>query len=242
MSSSTFGRSRRADRHNQKKKAMPPATDLTEERRILDPIDRNSEILFGLFMVLSFTGTLSVTSAGRDDVRTMLVAAIACNAAWGFVDGMMYVLRNLVERGRQALIVRSVRAADRPEDAHRLIAHALGPSAAALGAGEFERVRQWVVAQPAPDTHRARLTRRDLLGAAGIFVLVFASTFPVVLPYLFITELQTAHRLSGAIAIALLFLCGHRWGHYAGLKPWRTGLVMVLMGALIMAVIIALGG
>ena len=76
--------------------------------RILDPIDRYSEILFGLFMVLTFTGTLSVASAGKEDVRTMLVAAIGCNAAWGFVDGVMYVLRNLVTRGRQAVLRRAV--------------------------------------------------------------------------------------------------------------------------------------
>lgn len=48
---------------------------------LLDPIDRNAEILFGLFMVLTFTGTLSVASAGREEVRTMLLAAIGCNTA-----------------------------------------------------------------------------------------------------------------------------------------------------------------
>ena len=37
------------------------------------------EVLFGLFMVLTFTGTLSVATAGREDVRVMLVAAIGCN-------------------------------------------------------------------------------------------------------------------------------------------------------------------
>ena len=74
----------------------------TSDGRILDPIDRISEVLFGLFMVLTFTGTLSVASAGREDVRTMLIAAIGCNTAWGFVDAMMYVLRTLVERSRRA--------------------------------------------------------------------------------------------------------------------------------------------
>jgi len=223
--------------------AMTQPLALAEDGRILDPIDRNSEILFGLFMVLSFTGTLSVATAGRADVRTMMIAAIGCNAAWGFVDGMMYVLRNLVERGRQTALARTVRGAARTEDAHRLIAHALGPASAAFGAAELERARQWIVAQPLPrTTDRVRLTKHDLLGAVGIFALVFASTFPVVLPYFFIAELQTAHRLSMGIAIALLFLCGHGWGRYAGLGPWRTGFVMVVMGAVIMAVIIALGG
>jgi len=49
--------------------------------RVLDPVERISEILFGLFLVLTFTGTLSVASAGRDEVQTMLVAAIGCNIA-----------------------------------------------------------------------------------------------------------------------------------------------------------------
>lgn len=57
---------------------MKPAGDNTQPWRVLDPVDRISELLFGLFMVLTFTGTLSVASAGREDLRTMLVAAIGC--------------------------------------------------------------------------------------------------------------------------------------------------------------------
>jgi hypothetical protein len=43
------------------------ATALAEDgtSRVLDPIDRVSEVLFGLFMVLTFTGTLSVLDSGR---------------------------------------------------------------------------------------------------------------------------------------------------------------------------------
>ncbi len=210
--------------------------------RVLDPVDRNSEILFGLFMVLTFTGTLSVASAGRDEVRDMLVAAIGCNIAWGFVDGVMYVLRNLVVRGRKARLVRDVRAASRPERVHRLIADEMGPLSGAIGPPELERVRQWIVAQPAQDAPVNRVTGQDLRGAAGVFMLVFASTFPVVLPFVFIADVGTAKRVSAAIAIAMLFLCGYGWGKHAGLKPWRAGLVMVLLGLVVEAVVIALGG
>ena len=67
---------------------VPPAEALGGTGgRLLDPIDRNSEILFGLFMVLTFTGTLSVATAVRQDVRTMLIAAIGCNAAWSHCAG-----------------------------------------------------------------------------------------------------------------------------------------------------------
>jgi hypothetical protein len=218
--------------------------DLAPESRgrILDPIDRTSEILFGLFMVLTFTGTLSVATAGREDVKLMLIAAIGCNVAWGFVDGVMYVLRSMVVRARQATLARAVHAAPRPEDAHRLIAGEIGPLAAGLDAPALERLRRWIVGQPLPPAGRVRMTGQDLRAAVAVFLLVFASTFPVVLPFVFIAELQLAMRVSAAIAITMLFLCGYGWGRYGGLSPWRSGLIMVLLGVAVEVVVIALGG
>jgi hypothetical protein len=210
--------------------------------RVLDPVDRNSELLFGLFMVLSFTGTLSVATAGREDVRTMLIAAIGCNAAWGFVDGMMYVLRNLVGRGRDAAFVRSVRDAADPARGRALVAGELGRLAPALDDAALERVRQWLQALAPSLPERPRLQRRDLLGALAVFLLVFLSTFPVVLPFVFIADLRTAMRVSGAIALAMLFVCGWNWGHYAGSSPLRAGTTMMLLGVAIEGVVIALGG
>jgi hypothetical protein len=209
---------------------------------VLDPIDRVSEVLFGLFMVLTFTGTLSVLDSGRDEVRSMLVAAIGCNLAWGFVDGVMYVLRNLVARGRAARLLRSVRSASDPGFAHRLIGQEIGGLSSALDAADLERVRRWVVEQPADAGPVARITALDLRGAVGVFLLVFLSTFPVVLPFVFIADPGIAKRVSAAVAIIMLFLCGYTWGRYADFKPWRTGLVMVLLGLGIEAIVIALGG
>jgi VIT1/CCC1 family predicted Fe2+/Mn2+ transporter len=215
---------------------------INDSARVLDPIDRISEVLFGLFMVLTFTGTLSVLDSGREEVRSMLVAAIGCNIAWGFVDGVMYVLRNLVARGRKARLARAVRAASRPEQAHRLIGGEIGGLAGALGTAELERLRQWIVTQPDQSLPVVRVTALDLRGAVAVFLLVFLSTFPVVLPFVFIADPATAKRVSAAVAIAMLFLCGHAWGRYAGLNPWRTGLVMVVLGLIVEAVVIALGG
>jgi VIT1/CCC1 family predicted Fe2+/Mn2+ transporter len=210
--------------------------------QVLDPIDRNSEILFGLFMVLTFTGTLSVATAGRDDVHTMLLAAIGCNIAWGFVDGVMYVLRSLVKRARRATLLRAVQSAARPEDAHRLIAAELTPLAAGLGTSGLEFVRQWLLGQPVNEAAPVRLTSRELRGAVGVFLLVVAATFPPVLPFVFMSDLRAAMRVSAVVAIVMLYLCGHNWGRYAGVRPVAVGLAMVLLGATIKAVVIALGG
>ena len=49
--------------------------------RILEPMDRISEVLFGLIMALTFTLTLGVVTADTIQVRTMLLGALGCNLA-----------------------------------------------------------------------------------------------------------------------------------------------------------------
>jgi VIT1/CCC1 family predicted Fe2+/Mn2+ transporter len=209
---------------------------------LLDPIDRNAEVLFGLFMVMTFTGTLSVATAGREEVRTMLVAAIGCNAAWGLVDGVMYVLRSLVTRGRKAALVREVRASASPAAGQALIAAELGVLATPMNAQHLEHLRQWVLQLPAQAAAPPRLQLRELQAACGVFLLVFLSTFPVVLPFIFVDELRLAMRLSSLIAISMMFLCGYAWGRHAGVNAWGAGLAMMLLGALLETAVMLLGG
>src|SRR5687768_9376760 len=66
---------------------------------VLSPVDRISEVLFGLIMVLTFTGAISVGSDGREEIRSLLWAALGCNVAWGLVDAIMYLMNVLFERG-----------------------------------------------------------------------------------------------------------------------------------------------
>ena len=70
-----------------------------KEGAVLNPVDRISEVLFGLIMVLTFTGTISVATDGRQEIRELLWAALGCNLAWGFVDAIMYLMNVLLERG-----------------------------------------------------------------------------------------------------------------------------------------------
>ena len=87
-----------------------------------------------------------------------------------------------------------------------------------------------------------RASRDDLRGALGVFLLVFGSTFPVLPPFIFMSELHAATRVSGAVASGMLFVCGYAWGRHAGGWPWRTGIAMVVTGTIIRSVVIALGG
>ena len=58
---------------------------------VLSPVDRISEMLFGLLMALTFTGAVSVAESGKAEIRTMFLAALGCNLAWGLVDAIMYL-------------------------------------------------------------------------------------------------------------------------------------------------------
>src|SRR5512139_2930861 len=91
-------------------------------KHVLDPSDRISEVLFGLIMVLTFTGSLSVAEAGREDIRTMLIGALGCNIAWGIIDGVLYLMGCLAEKGRDLQTFRAIRKTSDPQKAQRLLA------------------------------------------------------------------------------------------------------------------------
>ncbi len=167
--------------------------------RVLDPVARASEILFGVIMALTFTGTLSAATAARDEVRTLLVAMIGCNLAWGLVDGVMFLMQSMTERSAGLLTT----------------------------AGDYRPME---------------LTKEDWLGALAVFLLVFLSTFPLVIPFLVFRNVRLALRVSNAIALVMLFLAGYEVAKHAGYHPWRAGLTMVLLGLVLVGVTIALGG
>ena len=76
--------------------------------RILEPVERLSEILFGLIMALTIIGAVSVATADRFQIRTMVIAALGCNVAWGIIDAGMYLMTRLGECGRNALAMKAV--------------------------------------------------------------------------------------------------------------------------------------
>jgi len=210
--------------------------------RVLEPSDRISEVLFGLIMVLTFTGSLSVAEVGREDVRTMLVGALGCNLAWGIIDAVFYLMGSLAEKGRDLAIFRAVRATEDTREAQRLIAEALPPViASVVRPPELDAMHQRLRQLPEPPGP-ARLSGTDLRGASGVFLLVFLSTFPVAVPFIVMQDSMAAMRASNAVAVAMLFAAGAAYGRVVGRSPWVLGTVMIALGAVLVALTIALGG
>jgi hypothetical protein len=215
---------------------------LSKEKRLLNPVDRISEILFGLIMALTFTCTLSVATSNKADVRTMLISALGCNLAWGLVDAVMFILTGLAERGHGKIILKFVHMTENSRKASEVIAQALPPIVASvIEAESLERIRKRLSKLPASSL-RVKVTRRDLKMAFGIFLLVFFSTIPIALPFTFIDDAQKALRISNLVAIVLMFVSGWLLARYGGYNKWLMGLSMVVLGIILVTLTIALGG
>ena len=211
-------------------------------KRILDPHERISEVLFGLIMVLTFTGSLSVAEANRENVRTMLIGALGCNVAWGIIDGVLYLMACLAEKGRKLLMFQSLRKTPDPQKAHRIVADALPPLiASVMQAAEIDSIGQRLKEIPEPSSP-ARLNKTDWLGALGVFLLVFLSTLPVAIPFMLIHNARLAMRISNLIAIIMLFVTGFAYGRVVGRSPKLFGIAMVILGGFLVGLTIALGG
>jgi VIT1/CCC1 family predicted Fe2+/Mn2+ transporter len=218
------------------------ADSVTARKRALEPSERIAEVLFGLIMVLTFTGSLSIAQAGRDDIRTMLIGALGCNLAWGIIDGVFYLMGSLAEKGRSLATYVAIRGASDPVRAHAQIADALPPViAASLQPDELERIRQRLLRLPDPPP-RARLDATDWRAATAVFLLVFLSTLPVALPFIFMQHATSALRVSNAVAVAMLFACGAGYGRTVSRSPWILGVAMVGLGTVLVALTMALGG
>ena len=209
---------------------------------VLSPVDRVAEMLFGLFMALTFVGAVSVAEAGRAQIRDMFVAALGCNLAWGLVDAIMHLVRTVTDRGRSLMLVHSVRTAPDAETGRKLLERLLSRAAASLvSPAEVEAIRGRIVALSSVPA-RPALVWDDLLAALAIFLIVVAATFPVVLPFALIQDVGAAKTVSRVIALAMLFFGGLALGRYAGYGSWKVGFMMVGLGTGLVIAINALGG
>lgn len=213
----------------------------------LNPVERISEMLFGLFMALTFVGAISAATAGKDEVRTMFFAALGCNLAWGLVDAIMYLVRTATDRGRSLALMHAVQTEPDASAARELIVHRLtersllGVMPGLITPAELEAFRMRVAALPHA-RKRAPVGRKDFLASFLIFVIVVSATFPVVVPFILIEQVELAKHVSRAVALAMLFCGGFALGRYAGFSSWKSGLTMTGLGTLLVVAIKILGG
>jgi VIT1/CCC1 family predicted Fe2+/Mn2+ transporter len=205
-------------------------------------MDRISEGWFGLIIVLTFTCTISVRNSGRQEVMKMILAAFGCNVAWGILDAFMYLTTCFIESARTLSLRRALHHNPDLEKARQVIADAIPPAiASVMSTQDLELLRTRLTTLPEVD-EKPRIAGHQWREGLVVFLAVFLSTFPVAVPFLFISDPKPAMRVSNGIAVFMLFLAGYAFGSYAHYRPWILGFWMALLGVVLVAITIYLGG
>src|SRR5215831_6482763 len=131
----------------------------------LDMVERINEVIFGLIMVLTFTCTINAATEGREEVGTVLWAALGCNVAWGIIDAFFYLFSALIYRGESLDTLKEVRNSKDDEAANEAIRDALPPLMTNLMTEEqLNYYRTEIRKLPEPPS-RSMITWNDLFGA-----------------------------------------------------------------------------
>lgn len=209
----------------------------------LDPATRVGECLFGLIMALGITGAVRL-SQNEISSRELFVNVLGCNLAWGLVDGVMYVMLALFERGRKTRIANCIVTAPNDAAAIEVIRAELEQRLEPLTTPE-ERLQLygWVLEL----TRRAnleppRVCRDDILGGVAVGGLVLLATFPILVPFVLISNASNAVRCSNLIALGMLFWLGFWWGRAVGANPYRISAGVTGVGLALVLITILLGG
>ena len=214
--------------------------------RYVTPSESLAEAIAGLIIVLTFTLAASLlSSGGQDGARAVLLGAIGCNAAWGIIDAVLYMMNSAFDRNRHLRLGRAIATAPNEVAALAAIGRELDPYLASVTQSAdreqlYKSIRNALLHGRLP--RRTALVRDDLMGAIEVFGIALAAALPAVLPLLIIDHPWLALRISNLLVVGLLFLVGYHWAKYIDASPWWAGLGLTALGLALVGVAIALGG
>ena len=217
---------------------------------LLDPIDTLSEVIFSVLILLTFTLAFRIfmldgQHVTQDYVNDLVWAALGATIAWGVIDGIMYALFEVLGRSERRRLLWHIQAAHTPDEAVAAIGdefdYMLEPI---TGEEQRQTLYQDILDHLQDSEPRAvGLKREDLTGGlASVLVAVLAVTPSFVPFFIFYNDYALAIRLSNVVSFVVLFAAGYEWGRYTGVKPWKTGLLVMAVGALLVGIAIPLGG
>lgn len=221
-------------------------------KRFLDPIDRLTEAIYAVLIVMTFTMAYrAIDFAGvnqkvvSEAVLSLAVAAFGCAFAWGIIDGMMFILLGMMARGEDGRLLKKVLSAPDEQTAIGEISDQLDETLElAMTADERQDLyRQAYLRMRDNEPKPVGFKREEFYGAVGVVVIAVLASLPLVLPLLILrTNVDVALRASNAMAILMLFIFGYQWGKHAQSKPVRMGLLLAGLGLAMVLIAIPLGG
>ncbi len=220
---------------------------------LIDPIDRLTELLFSILILLTFTMTAWILglsgsrerSLGPENIVDLAVAALLTVIAYGVIDGVIYILLTMFGRGESHRLLQGIQAADSEQEAVDVIADNLDYMLEPItGYQERRQLYSHILVHLRDSQPRQiGLKREDITAGLGhILVAILVITPPLLALVLLRQNPETAILVSNAISFFLLFFVGYRWGRYTGANPWKTGLIILAVIVVLVLFLFWLGG
>ena len=204
----------------------------------LSEADVQVEMLCGVIMVLVLIGYLK-WSFVQDDVefkKLMMLVPLGCNAAWGIIDGIMYVLVNLRERGNKSELLSLIKSAKDQADAIALVKKEFGFAFLDLLNQDTQKNIYEEILKGLTNATIVKpkgISKNDLRLVLKTFLIVFSSGVPIVIPFLFLNDVWLAIRISHIIGLVMLFSIGYWWAIFASRHRIRSAIGLTILGVFI---------
>jgi hypothetical protein len=217
----------------------------------LDPLDAIFTVFFTILPTLLFTLSYSNFYYGLLDSSSLsgygqdlFFAILGAVAAWGIIDGVLYVLSEVFARNERYRLLRYVQTGGEE-------------TAVAAIAGELDFILEPITTEDQRDAlyHDIRrhlrqaepqaigLQREDVVGAVAVVVLSVVAVLPSLLPLLLLPDnTALAIRVSSVISILVVFAAGFSWGIHTDNNPWKIGLILSFICLSMVLVAVFLGG
>lgn len=222
-------------------------------RKYIDPIDWLSETIFSIMIVLIFTlayRIFSISSApnaatSSESATTLLLAILGAVIAWGFIDGSIYAVLSFFEREESTRLVLEIREAKSESEKVEIVLNEFGEVFEPI-TDELHRDALYLAILHSIKSTPVKTIgfTKDDIGAAVAHVFVATiAVIPSMIPLLiFSNNLLLAIRISNLVSFAVLFITGYRWGKFVGVKPIRTGMIIMAIAIVLALLAIPLGG
>ncbi len=214
---------------------------------MLIPISLLSEVIYSVLILLTFTqayrlithAETSTQFTSREYANELLLAALGAILAWGIIDGIMHVLLSVLERSERHRLLRTIQSAETDQAAVDIIAEEFDYMLEPI-AGVASRQSLYTNVLEQLRTSRPRqigFKQSDWIEALSLVLVAILSVLPSLAPFVFLgDDFLLAIRISNTISFTILFIAGYGWGKYTGASPWKTGLILALVGALMVLI------
>jgi VIT1/CCC1 family predicted Fe2+/Mn2+ transporter len=219
----------------------------------LDPLDALFTIFFSILFALLFTlaydvliylGVIS-SSFARGYGRELFFTILGAVAAWGIIDGVLYVLGESLARTERYRLLKHIQTSDSEEEATAAIAEQLDFILEPItGSEQRDALYRDVLSHLSQaEPQKIGVRRDDVIGAVATAVLYVVAVLPSLLPLLLLPgNTAMAIRISNVVSLVVIFAVGYSWGIHTDTNPWKMGVLLSSVCLAMVLVAAVLGG